>query len=159
MPSAFKLTARQERFVLLIVKGEAQTTAYEQAGYSVKSKAVAATNASNLMKSPNVQGRLAELRNALAVRTVVSLDSLTRDLDDIRSKAMANLSFGPAVAAVVAMAKLHGFMVDRAELMIEHRPAPLPTKILELSEKEWIEQFGVEAQRHLKLAARTVNKK
>lgn len=159
MSSAFKLTAKQERFVLLIVKGEAQSTAYEQAGYGVKSKKVAATNASNLMKNPNVQGRLAELQAALAVRTVVSLDGLTADLLDIKAKAVANGSFGPAVAAVVAVAKLHGFMVDRQEVTVQHRPAPLPTKILELSEDDWIEQFGTEAQRHLKNAAKLINRK
>lgn len=159
MGSAFKLTAKQERFVLLIVKGEVQTTAYEQAGYKCKSKGIAATSASTLMKNPNVQGRLAELQHALSVRTLVTLDSLTAALEDIRVKAMGAKSYGPAVAAVVAMAKLHGFMVDRQELTIHHRPAPLPTKILELSESEWLEQFGTEAQRHLKRAAKTINHK
>lgn len=159
MTSAFKLTARQERFVLLIVKGETQSKAYEKAGYSVKSLKVAATNASNLMKNPNIQGRLAEIQGALAVRTIVSLESLTDDLLDIKAKAMANGSYGPAVAAVVAVARLHGFMVDRAELTIEHRPAPLPTKVIELTESEWLDQFGSESQRHLKNAAKLLNRK
>lgn len=157
--SEFKLTAKQERFVLLIVKGETQSRAYEQAGYSVKSLKVAATNASNLMKNPNVVGRIAEIQGALAVRTIVTLDGLTMQLDEIRKKAIANDSYGPAVAAVVAIAKLHGFMVERQEVLIHHRPAPLPTKVLELSETEWLQQFGSEAQRHLKNAAKAVNRK
>lgn len=157
--SAFKLTAKQERFVLLIVKGETQSTAYEKAGYGVKSTKVAATNASNLMKKPNIQGRIAELQANLAKKTVITLESLTQELLDIKAKAVAAGSFGPAVAAVVAVAKLHGFMVDKSEVLVNHRPAPLPTKILELSEDEWVEQFGTTAQRHLRDAAKLINKK
>lgn len=157
--SNFKLTAKQERFVLLIVKGETNSTAYERAGYSVKSKEIASVNASKLLRTANVAGRIAELRQAASVRTVVSLESLTNELLDIKAKAVANGSYGPAVAAVVAVAKLHGFMVEKSEVMINHRPAPLPTKILELSEDEWIEQFGTQTQRHLKNAAKIINRK
>jgi hypothetical protein len=157
--SQFKLTAKQERFVLLIVKGETQSTAYEQAGYSAKTREIASVCASQLLKKPNVAGRIAELQQALSVRTVVSLESLTNDLLDIKAKALANGSYGPAVAAVVAVARLHGFMVEKQEVTVNHRPAPLPTKILELSEDEWIEQFGTTAQRHLKNAAKLINKK
>jgi len=155
----FKLTAKQERFVLLILKGEVQSTAYEKAGYGVKSTKVAATNASNLMKKPNIQGRIAELQAALAKKTVISLESITDDLLEIRLKAIAAGSYGPAVAATVAVAKLHGFMVEKSEVMINHRPAPLPTKILELSEDEWIEQFGTQSQRLIKDAAKLINRK
>lgn len=159
MSSAFKLTPRQERFVLLIIKGETQSTAYEQAGYSAKTKEIGSTAASKLIRNPNIQGRMLELQQALAVRTVVSLESLTAQLDEIRVAAKAAGSYGPAVAAVVAVARLHGFMVDRQELTVMHRPAPLPTKILELSESEWLEQFGNESQKHLQRAARLINTK
>jgi hypothetical protein len=159
MSSNFKLTAKQERFVLLVVKGEAHSTAYEQAGYACSTKEIAAVNASKLLKTANVAGRIAELQQALTVRTVISLEGLTADLLDIKTKALAAGSFGPAAACVVAVARLHGFMVDKAELTVNHRPAPLPTKILELSEDEWIEQFGVESQKHLRKAARLINSK
>lgn len=159
MSSNFKLTAKQERFVLLIVKGESQSTAYEQAGYSARTKEIAATAASNLMKNMNVRGRLLELQERLAEKTVISLEGLTADLLDIKTKALAAGSFGPAAACVVAVARLHGFMVDKAELTVNHRPAPYPTKILELSEDEWIEQFGVDSQKHLRKAARLINTK
>jgi hypothetical protein len=157
--SKYKLTAKQERFVLLVVKGETNSTAYERAGYKCRTKEIASVNASKLLRTASVAGRIAELREAASVRTVVSLESLTADLLDIKAKAIANGSYGPAVAAVVAVAKLHGFMVDKQEVTVNHRPAPLPTKILELSEDEWIEQFGTEAQRHLQNAAKLINKK
>lgn len=155
----WKLTAKQARFCLLIVKGESNTTAYEQAGYSAKRRETAAVSASKLLKNDNIQGYIAELQAQLASRTIITLEGLTDELLDIKTKAIAAGSFGPAVAAVVAVAKLHGFMVDKQEVTVNHRPAPLPTKILELSESEWLEQFGSDAQRQLRLAARTINKK
>lgn len=155
----FKLTAKQERFCLLIVKGETQTRAYELAGYSVRSKQVAATNASNLMKNPNVQGRIQEVQTALTAKTIITLESLTDDLMDTRRKALAAGSFGPAVAASVAVARLHGFMVERSEVTVMNKPAPLPTKILELSEDEWKEQFGSQTAKHLTNAVKALNRK
>ena len=36
-----------------------------------------------------------------------------------------------------------GDLVDRAQLDItHHKPAPFPTKILELSQEEWLAQFN-----------------
>jgi hypothetical protein len=149
-----KLNPRMERFCFLIVKGEIQSTAYEQAGYSTRSKEVAAANACNLLKIPKVQARIQELRGELVKRTMISLESLTDDLIDIRDKAIKAGSFGPAVQSVIAIARMHGFMVDKAELTVMHRPAPLPTKVLELSEDDWVRQFGaggLERNRELSL--------
>lgn len=128
---------------MLIVKGETQSTAYEQAGYSLKSNTVAAVAASNLLKNPNIQKQINDLRARLAEKTLIDLDGLTRDLLQIRSAAMAAGSYGPAVSAMVAVAKMHGFVVERSEVKVLHRPAPLPTKVLELSEDDWIRRFGV----------------
>ena len=139
----FKLTPRQERFCLLIVEGEGQSKAYEMAGYSVASPRIAAVNASQLMTKPNIQGRVAQLQAQAANRTVITVESLTADLIDIKNKALAAESFGPAVMAVQTIGKLNGLMVDRSEsVVVHHRPAPLPTRVLELSEADWIRQFG-----------------
>lgn len=140
------MTARQEKFCLLIVQGETKPTAYEQAGYSVKSKTVAQVQASKLLRMPNIQNRIQGLQGQLQRRTLITLESLTDDLIEIRQAARAAGSFGPAVQATQTIAKLHGFMVDRAEVTVSHRPAPLPTKVLELSEDEWKAQFGVEGK-------------
>lgn len=159
MGSQYKLTAKQERFVLLIVKGEAQSTAYEQAGYSCKTKGIAATSASTLMKNPNIIGRLSELQGMLAQKTIITLDGITEELLEIKRRAMEAKAFAPAVAAMVAVAKLHGFMVDRQEVSVMHRPAPLPTRVLELSEREWLEQFGAGNVKRLGDAAKLLNRK
>lgn len=150
----FKLTAKQERFCLLIVKGEAQTTAYEQAGYSAGSKEIAASAAVNLMRNVKVQQRLEELYEEQRRRHNYDSDIATKDLLDIQAKSIAAGSFGPAVQAVLALCKIHGLVVDRSEVSVVHRPAPLPTKVLELSEDEWLRQFGVEGKHRLLKAAK-----
>jgi hypothetical protein len=136
------LSPKQERFCLLIVQGEIQSKAYELAGYRTGTPNTVNANASRLANKDNIKARLAELRNKAALRSEITLDSLTHDLLEIRDKALSAGSFGPAVAAVTIVAKLHGFMIERSEVSVTHRPAPLPTKILELSEQDWVRQFG-----------------
>lgn len=156
--SEFKLTPRQERFVLLIVKGVPNGHAYEQAGYSATTREIATVAASKLLRNVNVMGRINELQEALRVRTVVTLDGLTNDLLDIKDKALVAGSFQAAVAATIAVARLHGFMVEKAELTVMHRPAPRPTKVLELTEDEWLRQFGTENRKRILAGANSVNR-
>lgn len=145
----YTLTPKQEAFCLLIVKGETQSSAYEQAGYSSTSLAVTATSANKLLKIPKIQARVAELRGALVRKTMITLESLTDDLINIRDKSVAAGSYGPAVQSVLALARLHGLLIEKSEVSIMHRPAPLPTKVLELSEDDWVRQFGVEGRQQL----------
>jgi hypothetical protein len=156
-----RLTPKQQRFCLLIVEGETQSKAYQLAGYSVKSERVASANASQLLDKPNIRSFIAEQQEKAAKRTLITLDSLTTDLMDIRTKALAAGSFGPAVQALTVVARLHGLLVEKAELTVMHRPAPLPTKILELSEDDWIRQFGqgLQEKRLAKLESLNVSTK
>ncbi|PTM96491.1 hypothetical protein [Mycoplana dimorpha] len=45
------------------------------------------------------------------------------------------------VAAIAQQAKLLGLEAPR-QLEIMHKPAPLPTRVLELTEEEWTAQFA-----------------
>jgi len=138
----FKLTPRQQRFCLLIVEGETQVKAYQLAGYSVKGERVAAVNASKLLTNANIQSFIAQQQAKAAERNVVTVESITANLERISRKAEDAGSFGPAAIAQGMIAKLNGLMVDRSEVTVSHKPAPLPTKILELSEQDWVRQFG-----------------
>jgi len=141
MPSEVKLSVRQELFILFILKGEAQARAYTLAGYKAANENVALANASQLLRNHKVETRLAELRHAVMVRTVVTLESLTEDLLRIRAGAEKDGKWSAAGQAVGLLAKMHGLLIERSEVSVTHRPAPLPTKLLELSEDEWREQF------------------
>lgn len=158
MVERLKLTPRQERFCLLIVKGETQSTAYEQAGYSVRSREVAAVKGSELVRKGNIAARIAELQERAAAKAVVTLESITQELLDITRLAKAAGSFTAAVAAQVAIAKMNHIFIEQSEVTVMHRPAPLPTKVLELTEDEWLRQFGTENRKRLLQAAQLVNK-
>lgn len=140
MPSG--LTPKQQRFVLLIVEGETQSKAYQLAGYAVKNEKTAAEAGSRLANNVNVQSEIARLQKAAAERSIVTVESITSNLERISRKAENAGSFGPAALAQGMIAKLNGLIIDRSESVIMHRPAPLPTKVLELSEQDWVRQFG-----------------
>ena len=141
MPSEVKLSVRQELFILFILKGEAQSRAYRLAGYKASNENVAMASSSALLSNPKVNTRLAELRQAIQIRHVVTLETLTEDLFRIRRGAEGDGKWAAAASAVGLLAKMHGLLIDRSEVSVTHRPAPLPTKLLELSEEEWREQF------------------
>ena len=139
----FKLTPKQMRFCLLIVEGESQSKAYELAGYSLGRPATVNANASRLANNDNIRKQIEKLQGMAAQKAIITVESLTQDLIEIKAAALKAESFGPAVMAVQTIAKLNGLMIERTEAVItHHRPAPLPTKVLELSEADWVRQFG-----------------
>lgn len=144
MASEVKLSHKQELFILFILKGEAGSRAYRMAGYKAANDDVAEAAASRLLSSVKVETRLNELRQAIQVRTVVTVEGLTTMLFQDREDARKEGKYAAAVSALQLIAKLHGLMIDRTEVEITHRPAPLPTKLLELSEDEWRQQFSLE---------------
>lgn len=143
MPSEVKLSVRQEMFILYILKGEAQAKAYTLAGYKAANENVADASAHKLLSSPKVATRLNELRQVVQIRHVVTTDSLTTLLFQDREDARKAGKWAASVSALQLIAKLHGLLIDRSEVEVTHRPAPLPTKLLELSEEEWREQFAI----------------
>jgi hypothetical protein len=136
------LTGKQERFCLFIFKGETQSKAYEKAGYKTGTRQTNDVNASKLLRYPNVAARVAELRGNAVVKAGISLESLTSDALAIRDLAMRKEEPASATGALTLVARLHGFLVDHKTVdIMHHKPAPLPTKLLELTEDEWKKQF------------------
>jgi len=137
-----KLNIRQDRFALLIVKGETQSKAYELAGYSCQNENAVAVKASQLLRNPKVSELIEKYRSRLREKTLIDLEFLTEELIKTISNAREWRQASAEVSAITCLAKLHGFMVDRSEVSVLHRPAPLPTAVLELSEEDWIRQFS-----------------
>jgi len=137
------LTPRQERFCLLIIKGETQSKAYTKAGYKIASQRIAEVNACQLMKTPRVQRRIALLRQNAAKKASISLETLTADAFAIRDLAMRLEEPAAATGALALAARLNGFLVDHKHVDItHHKPAREPVmKDLELSEDEWLRLY------------------
>jgi phage terminase small subunit len=103
--------ARHERFAQAIAKGKSATEAYAEAGYRGDR-----TAASRLSTYVNVVARVKELQSEGAERALVSIESLTTELEAARQLAMADeKGASAAVAAVMGKAKLHGLLIDKNE--------------------------------------------
>ncbi|MGO7210174.1 terminase small subunit [Rhizobium ruizarguesonis] len=131
---------RREGFCRAIVRGESASGAY--AGIYHVSGRTAEVNGSKLLRNTAVRERIAELQGTAAQRTVKTVESLVADLDATIAFARECKNPAAMVAAINAQARLLGLVVERSEVMVLSKPAPLPTKVLELSEEEWTAQFS-----------------
>lgn len=132
--------ARHEAFSRLVVRGESATAAYASV-YGVTGR-TAEVNGSKLLRNTVVVGRIDELQGKAAQRTEKTVESLVADLDETIAFARECKNPAAMVAAINAQARLLGLVIDRSEVMVMNKPAPLPTRTLELSEEEWVAQFG-----------------
>ena len=102
--------ARAERFCQLVAQGIVPFKAFPMAGYSPHN-----ANPYRLSENERVKARLAELHKGLAMKTRVTVESISEQLDDDRAFAQRVDQAGPALNATIAKAKLHGLIVDRKE--------------------------------------------
>jgi hypothetical protein len=137
-----KLNIRQDRFALLIVKGETQSKAYELAGYACPNANVVAVRASQLIRNTKVAEAIQKYQARLREKHLIDLDFITDELLITLGNARKYQHTTAEVSALVALSKIHGLMIERGEMTVLHRPAPLPTAVLELSEEDWIRQFS-----------------
>ena len=115
---------RHERFAQELAKGKSAAEAYRNAGYDGDR-----TAASRLSTNVNVQSRLAELQERGAERALVTIETITKELDEDRELARKLGMPAAAVTAVMGKAKLHGLLIDRSEVANTHNviSSELPT--------------------------------
>lgn len=106
---------RHEAFARAIAEGKSATAAYKQAGYETDGNS-AEVNASRLLRNAKVQDRVREMQETAVERTLVTIESLTNELEQARVLAMADeKGASAAVSAVMGKAKLHGLLIDKGE--------------------------------------------
>ena len=112
-----KLTKKQEKFVdLMVYQDYNQTKCAHLAGY--ENPGVSATR---LLSDPmygHVQEKIKQLKAVQRKKNEITFEGIAKKLADIRDVAVADGSYGPAVTAEIARAKLAGLMVDKKELKI-----------------------------------------
>ena len=112
-----KLTKKQETFVdLMVYQDYKQTKCAHLAGY--ENPGVAATRLLSDQQYAHVQERIMELKAIQRSKNEITFEGIAKKLGEIRDVAFADGSYGPAVTAEIARAKLAGLMVDRKELKI-----------------------------------------
>ena len=136
-----KLTKKQEKFVdLMVYQDWNQTKCAHLAGY--ENPGVAATR---LMSNPeygHVQERMRSLKAVQRTKNEITYEGIAKKLGEIRDVALADGSYGPAVTAEIARAKLAGLMVDRKELKI-HKIDNMSRDQLELRLQQLVQEHHI----------------
>lgn len=107
--------ARHEKFAQSLAKGKTADEAYTDAGFKPNRG-----NATRLKANESIASRVAELQAKGAERTLVSLESITNELEEARKAAMAEKQTAAAVSASMGKAKLHGLLIDKKQLTGAH---------------------------------------
>ena len=136
-----KLTKKQEKFVdLMVYQDWNQTKCAHLAGY--ENPGVSATR---LMINPeyaHVQEKMRSLKAVQRTKNEITYEGIARKLGEIRDIALADGSYGPAVTAEIARAKLAGLMVDRKELKI-HKIDNMSRDQLEVRLKQLVQEHQI----------------
>src|ERR1700720_316422 len=102
--------AKHERFAHELAEGKSMSEAYQMAGYRPNR-----SHASRLVTNGNIKGRVAELQDAAAAETQITIESLIKEAADIQERATKAGQCSAAIAALIAKAKLAGRWMERAE--------------------------------------------
>ena len=126
------LTSLQENAAKLFVEGNTQIDAYRKAGYKVDtmSQATIQTEATRLFANPTVSLRVQELQEKAQQRHNVTLDTLTKEYDELKVLAVDLEQVSSAVSALNGKAKIHGF--DKSTLDVT---AKIVVKVVDMSGK------------------------
>ena len=136
-----KLTKRQEAFVdLMVYQDYKQTKCAHLAGY--ENPGVAATRLLNHKEYTHVQEKIKSLKAIQSRKNEITFEGIASKLADIRDVALADGSYGPAVTAEIARAKLAGLMIDKKELKI-HKIDSMSRDQLELRLKELVQEHQI----------------
>ena len=130
-----ELTQKQRRFCEEYVIDSNGKQAAIRAGYSMKA---ATQQGSTLLTYPKVVAEIDRLRAEQRARLNVTIEMITKQLIADRELAHNEGQAGAAVSASMALAKLHGLMVDKREVRVVSNMTP-----------EQIEEELAEVQREL----------
>jgi phage terminase small subunit len=112
-----ELTPKQSAFARIYVETGNASEAYRQSydvGADTKPETVW-NEASRTLANPDVAHRVMELQEAARERTLVTLETLTAELDEDREMARNLEMPAAAISAVMGKAKLHGLIVDKSD--------------------------------------------
>jgi phage terminase small subunit len=126
-----KLTQKQEAFALAYVETGNASEAYRRA-YDVTNEAAdwIKVNASQLLSDTNVALTVFEMQEAARNRTLVTVESITRELEEVRIRAIANDDLAPANTAIMGKAKVNGLITDKVQATMK------------LTHEEMLDQLG-----------------
>ena len=124
-----QLTPKQEAFAQAIVAGVSQSDAY-RAAYKVRPNTKPESvnqNASRIMANVNIMSRVSELREPVAKKAQITLESHLDDLMRLRNMAAKEKQYSAAISAEIARGKASGVHVEKSEQTVSTRTLePVP---------------------------------
>jgi len=136
-----KLTKKQEKFVdLMVYQDYNQTKCAHLAGY--ENPSVAATRLLSNPEYGHVQEKIRQFKAIQRTKNEITYEGIAKKLGEIRDVALADGSYGPAVTAEIARAKLAGLMVDRKELKI-HKIDNMSRDQLEIRLQQLVQEHQI----------------
>jgi phage terminase small subunit len=111
------LTAKQASFIAGIISGSTQSDAYRDAydAENMTDKQIW-EEACKLAATPKVSQRLFEYQKELRERLLVSVESITSELNNARDLAEEEKQPSAMTGAIMGKAKLHGLLIERQEV-------------------------------------------
>jgi phage terminase small subunit len=123
-----RFSQKMENFCLAYIESGNASEAYRRS-YDVSGMAeqTAAREAWNLLKRPQIEARIAELREVVMQRNDITVDTLLAELEEARALALETGRAAAAVTATMGKAKLLGLDKQIVELTGKNG-APIETK-------------------------------
>lgn len=131
------LTPKQEKFAQKYIELSNASEAYRQA-YNAENMSNDAikVEACRLLQNPNVALTVMKIQEQHAERHRVTVDSITKELDEARSLAMEEKQTSAAISASMGKAKIHGLIIDKAQQrFVDEDGKDLHAKDIELLKK------------------------
>lgn len=114
---ADNLTPKQEKFCHKYIELGNASEAYRQSYDAAGMKPVTTRRkAAELLENGKVAAHVRALRDAIRDRHLVTVDSITTELEQARKAATLDKQHSAAINASMGKAKLHGLIVDKGEL-------------------------------------------
>jgi phage terminase small subunit len=111
------LTPKQEAFACAYVETGNASEAYRRAYNAENMKPESVwRKACEVLDNVKVAARAAELQALAAERCIVTVASLTQELEEARALALQEAQASAAVSASMGKAKLHGLIVEKRDL-------------------------------------------
>jgi len=113
---------RHERFAQEVAQGKSAGEAYRLAGYRAANHS-AETAGPRLLKNVQVQRRIVQLRQKVARKAEITLESLLHEAETQRLAALAANQYAAANGALKLKAELSGHLIQRREDVTPRRTA------------------------------------
>lgn len=113
---ADKLTPKQEAFALAYVETGNASEAYRQS-YNAENMSQDAikVEACRTLAKPNVALTVANIQMAAQERTLVTVESITKELEEARALALNERQSSAMTAAIMGKAKVNGLLIDKVD--------------------------------------------